>query len=255
MLGVYTRRLLVLLGFGVLHVALLWWGDVLWTYAIAGFGLLLFHRASNRTRVIAALVLMFVPAAVYRLPGVWLRVFEMTLDPANLGLYNDQMIAAMHGFDYVTVMKEHVQFAWVWSAGSWPQYLAWILGHFLLGYVAGTLRWFERDGAEHLPAFRRLLIAGLACGAAGTAMVVAMHAGLLPAAPRRPDRRRCPRRAPLRRPGRCLRGGRDVAGQRPRWRRVLAVLAPVGGMPLTTYFLQSLICTFLLYGWGLGWIG
>jgi uncharacterized protein len=176
-LGVYTRRLLVLLGFGVLHVTLLWWGDVLWTYAIAGFGLLLFHRASNRTRVIAALVLMFVPAAVYRLPGVWLHVFEMTLDPANLRLYNDQMIAAMHGFDYVTVMKEHVQFAWVWSAGSWPQYLAWILGHFLLGYVAGTLRWFERDGAEHLPGFRRLLIAGLACSAVGTAMVVAMHAG------------------------------------------------------------------------------
>ena len=43
--------------------------------------------------------------------------------------------------------------------------------------------------------------------------------------------------------------------QKPRWRRVLAVLAPVGRMPLTTYFLQSLICTFLLYGWGLGWIG
>ena len=107
---------------GVLHVALLWWGDVLWTYAIAGFGLLLFHRASNRTRVIAALVLMFVPAAVYRLPGVWLQVFERLSMPANLRLYNDQMIAAMHGFDYVTVMKEHVQFAWVWSAGSWPQY-------------------------------------------------------------------------------------------------------------------------------------
>src|SRR5690606_5832494 len=127
--------------------------------------------------VIAALVLMFVPAAIYRLPGVWRCVFELTLDPENLRLYSEQVIAAMRGSDYFAVMKEHIQFAWVWSAGSWPKYLAWILGHFLLGYVAGTLRWFDRDGAGHLRHFRRLLIKALACGAAGTAMVVAMYAG------------------------------------------------------------------------------
>jgi uncharacterized protein len=254
-LGVYTRRLLVLLGLGILHVALLWWGDVLWTYAIAGFGLLLFHRASNRTRVIAALILMFVPPAIYRLPGVWLHIFELTLDPANLRLYNEQVLAAMYGSDYFVVMKEHIQFAWIWSAGSWPQYLSWILGHFLLGYVAGTLRWFDRDGADRLATFRKLLFAGLACGAAGTAMVVAMNAGV------------------FFRPGLAVQIGGGVLvelhyvglavafvaavvllAQGPRWRHVLALLVPVGRMPLTTYFTQSLICTFLLYGWGLGWI-
>jgi uncharacterized protein len=36
---------------------------------------------------------------------------------------------------------------------------------------------------------------------------------------------------------------------------VLAVVAPVGRMPLTTYFMQSAVCTFLFYGWGLGWAG
>ena len=41
--------------------------------------------------------------------------------------------------------------------------------------------------------------------------------------------------------------------QRPRWRTVLGVLAPVGRMPLTTYLMQSLICTSLFYGWGLAW--
>jgi uncharacterized protein len=43
--------------------------------------------------------------------------------------------------------------------------------------------------------------------------------------------------------------------QRPRLRRLLAVLAPAGRMPLTTYFTQSLACTFVFYGWGLGWGG
>lgn len=43
--------------------------------------------------------------------------------------------------------------------------------------------------------------------------------------------------------------------RRPRWRRVLSLIAPVGRMPLTTYISQSLLCTFLFYGWGLGWAG
>jgi uncharacterized protein len=43
--------------------------------------------------------------------------------------------------------------------------------------------------------------------------------------------------------------------QRPRWRRILSILAPVGRMALTTYFSQSLFCTFVFYGWGLGWAG
>lgn len=42
---------------------------------------------------------------------------------------------------------------------------------------------------------------------------------------------------------------------RPAWQRRLVFLAPVGRMPLSTYLSQSLICTFLFYGWGLGLIG
>jgi uncharacterized protein len=39
--------------------------------------------------------------------------------------------------------------------------------------------------------------------------------------------------------------------QRAWWRRLLTIDAPIGRMPLTTYFTQSLVCTFLFYGWGL----
>jgi uncharacterized protein len=69
-LGMYVRRLLAMLGFGLLHISLLWWGDILWTYAISGFLLLAFHRASNRTRLIAAALLTFVPGALLSFPEV-----------------------------------------------------------------------------------------------------------------------------------------------------------------------------------------
>jgi uncharacterized protein len=43
--------------------------------------------------------------------------------------------------------------------------------------------------------------------------------------------------------------------QRARWRRLLILLAPAGRMPLTTYISQSVISTFIYYGWGLGLAG
>lgn len=44
-----------------------------------------------------------------------------------------------------------------------------------------------------------------------------------------------------------------VAGlQSPRWRPRLLALAPAGRMALTNYLLQSLVCTTLFFGYGLG---
>jgi uncharacterized protein len=56
---VWTRRCLVLLLFGVMHFALLMWpGEILWTYGVAGLALLAFRTASARTLWIWALVIV-----------------------------------------------------------------------------------------------------------------------------------------------------------------------------------------------------
>ncbi|KLD71183.1 hypothetical protein Y887_07950 [Xanthomonas pisi DSM 18956] len=43
--------------------------------------------------------------------------------------------------------------------------------------------------------------------------------------------------------------------QRSRWRVWLGVFAPLGRMALTQYLLQSLVCTWIFYGFGLGQYG
>src|SRR3569623_3465902 len=76
-MGVYIRRLLVLFAIGCAHILLLWWGDVAWGYAIGGFGLLVFQRASDRPRLVAAIVLAIVPVVIWQLPGMAERILDV----------------------------------------------------------------------------------------------------------------------------------------------------------------------------------
>lgn len=46
--SVFKRRMLGLLGFGVIHAFLIWSGDILITYAILGFFLIAFKKVSNK---------------------------------------------------------------------------------------------------------------------------------------------------------------------------------------------------------------
>lgn len=50
----YARRMLVLAAFGLAHITLLWYGDVLLLYAVVGSLMLIFARRSARTLFIAA---------------------------------------------------------------------------------------------------------------------------------------------------------------------------------------------------------
>jgi len=255
--GLYLRRLAALMVFGLLHITLLWWGDVTWSYAVAGLGLLPFVRVSNRARVIWALGFVFVPSVVTSIPAVSSATIRVFMEPAEYGAGMARMVRAIHGPSHAGLWWEHLRFALVFMAAVYASYFPWVLGRFLLGYVAGRLRWFADDGAGHLPVFRRLASWGGAIAAVTAAITVMTKVGWIPL------------------PALGLGGQLGMvvvheAGllattsfyvglvvlllQRPRWRRVLAVVAPMGRMPLTTYFTQSLVCTFLFYGWGLGWI-
>jgi uncharacterized protein len=57
--GVYYRRILWLLIFGLAHGYLLWHGDILFTYAICGLLLYLFRKRSPRALIIWAVIFLF----------------------------------------------------------------------------------------------------------------------------------------------------------------------------------------------------
>lgn len=257
-LPIHFRRLAALIAIGAAHVALLWWGDILWGYGLTGFALVLFRKSRPRTLFIWAIALIFVPMIVTAIPAVAEHLERVMPAPPDHEAFRAEVLAAMKGTDHLQLLKMQALHSFYFVSGIAGWYFTWVLGRFLLGYYAGRTRLLQ-DAPARLPLFRKLLGwglgIGLTCAAAGIArrflfprgargpssllklaLVVPFELGLLAMAA-------------------AYLAAVVLLMQRPAWRRRLMALAPVGRMALTTYLSQSLISTFIFYGWGLGLIG
>lgn len=80
-LSLVRRRLFWLLVFGAIHFFLIWWGDILITYAVVGFLALAFRHAGQRALIVSALVLIAVQFAIY----VAMTLYSLDLQGPVLG--------------------------------------------------------------------------------------------------------------------------------------------------------------------------
>ncbi|AEE53449.1 DUF418 domain-containing protein [Haliscomenobacter hydrossis] len=254
-IGKFVWRLVLLFVIGFIH-SLFYRGDILSIYAMVGLGLILFYRASNRTLLIVAgifiggiprLLLWGVRYALDIPPIEW-----ESFEPQNAWYYDTvkngsllEVFAANATVGFK--MKLFFQFDTV-SRG----YITF--GLFLLGIWVGRTRFFER-----LHENRRLLIrlvwqSFLAIVALG--LVLALMFSQIK------DYNSLPAMIgmSLGDIGNCLIALFEVSlflllclGK---WGNgVISALAPYGKMALTNYVMQSLIGTFIFFGWGLGQIG
>jgi uncharacterized protein len=141
----YCRRLAVLAGIGLCHALLLRNGDILLPYALTGFLLIPFRRASDRTLIISAVTILLANAAV--------RAFWTDLGFASL------QRPELQNASYLAENLAWVRYWYSTALFTWPTNLTM----FLLGYCAGRGRLVQRVGDQP----RRLgviLLAGLALG-------------------------------------------------------------------------------------------
>lgn len=240
----YPRRLLALLGFGVLHFLMFWEGDILRLYALLGFALLAFRHCSSRTILTAAAVCFVLSALLTSV------VISMLSTPGALGSASPareidfvaEARAPYTSSSYLAVLAYHTRIFFYDFV-----YLAFIQGFgvlalFLLGLYVGRLRLLDRLQAQR-GRLRRLLAGGLAIGLLSNLVYVVSEnpawAGV----------------------GYAL-GGPSLAGVYicaiallslgETWQRRLAPLACVGRMALTNYVLQSVVCSTIFYGYGFG---
>ncbi|ATB37099.1 hypothetical protein CYFUS_002520 [Cystobacter fuscus] len=265
----YSRRLLVLLGIGVTHLFALWVGDVLSSYALVGFALLLFRRSSDRTVLTWVLVLiggvpLLVSALQHFVPllmdGAQAAAEAAKASEAQEAQARTRFLEGLSSGSFQMAQAANAQYA----VFILPQLkrLLWMsvtLGRFLLGLLAGRhllLQDVERHRASH----RRLLLWGGAVGVLGNgAWLVVQRLRL--AGHLDPAKDHWMFALPtLQELGFLGLAAVYVAAfallfQREHWWKVREVLAPVGRMALTHYLLQTVVSLCIYDGWGLGLIG
>lgn len=143
---VFCRRLCGLLLIGLAHALLLRNSDILVPYAVMGFFLLVFRRASNKTLVTAGIVGVLYP---YFARSAW----DLT------GIPFPQR-PATEGSSYLAENFAWVRYWYSTAIVSWPASLPM----FFFGLYMGRRRFFENIAAQRR-AVRLILVAGLGISA------------------------------------------------------------------------------------------
>ena len=250
----FKRRLVGLLLIGLAHTLLIWYGDILVTYALLGFGLIPFLRKDDRVLLRSAGFLLVLPAALYALGAIVVLVVNPAVPTRQEGgLPPVLQVAAGH-----------------FAHGSYPQI---VMGNVVFT-VANALR---RLGLMFFPRVFAMFLIGLYLGRSGTLSDLHRHrrmlcritlVGLLAGIPLAIVGAVVPERLPL--SAAILVEGVTKSAAIPaltlayaaglvlvflRWRSVMRAFAAPGRMALSNYLLHSVAGVIAFYGIGFGWYG
>ena len=233
------RRLLVLLAFGLFHLLFIWNGDILTEYALAGFLVLPLIREDKQTLALCSVGLFafYLAEPAVHLPIYWpdIETFAQHVVAANqvyakgslfqvwrFSLSELNMILPLHEFVFVRTLALFLLGAWIWKSG------------------------LIHNGRAHRRGF---LILGALATAVGVALTIVVDRGVFASMP-------------------ALHGSISylaptvqalgyaaltlVAVGLPYLGAFLRLFAPLGRMSFTNYILQSLIFSWVFFGYGLG---
>ncbi len=261
----YARRLGAMMLLGVSHLFLLWYGDILSTYALLGVGLLLFYKRTDKTLLVWTAILIFV------LPPVFMGIAKLLPlltgagpEAKEAGKAAAQQLKAatrevFQSGGYFEVVGANAGYYFRDFISGMIYVLPPLLGRFLLGLMAGRRRYFH-EPAEHRSFFRKLLGWGLGLGVVASAIGFGV---MMLARSERISQDAAwlgPVMTSLRQVAELAVSGVYVAALtllflRPAWKEGLSVLAPVGRMALTNYLTQTVASLLFFYGLGLGYLG
>jgi uncharacterized protein len=250
----YPRRLLALAAFGLIHGILIWWGDILLTYAVAGALLLLFRNRAQKTLLWWAGGIMSLPVLVtsVRYGAYLLGFYHPTQSHPDMAKINAVIAIYAHG-SVLQILKEN----WiVWKEEVVTTLFAfYALSLFLLGM------WVWRSGiinrlGEYKPLLKRVCAWCIPVGLAlntfvvlaamrpptGKPTVIGYFAGILQFISEH-----------IISAG--YAAGLAVLIQNPAWRARLTPFAAVGRMALTNYLTESILCTLFFYNYTTGLYG
>ena len=251
-LRVYTRRLLLLFGFGIVH-SFFYGGDILGRYAILGFVLLLFRRLSSKRLLVLTALLLLIGPIQLTIPTWSDPETETALAQASTRVEDLELDQAwLRAIDRVPDMiRQRATLAWQldrfrgrWEGtGSWPTWFAM----FLLGLYAGKRRVFDERNRAFV---RRVFVWGLPLGIVTWTILSVLPAEYATVWGRIGIELAFPvSRMAL---AMSYAAGLVLLMQYSRWQRILSPLGAMGRTALTVYVSHSIIFSTLFRGYGFG---
>jgi len=252
-LSFYPRRLAALALFGLIHGLLIWWGDILLSYALGGALLLLFRNKSNKVALWWAGIIFSAPVLVmagFYIAGIFGHIPEgMRAKPPDMVKIHSVIDIYAHG---TAVQKLHENLV-VWKE-ELPAvgFGGYALGLFLLGLWVWRSGMVERLG-EYTPLLKKVCAVCLPLGLAGMVFVYEVDAHHVPGS-------KFTFALFLARafyfPFAHVMSAGYAAGlavliQNDTWKRRFTPFAAVGRMALTNYLTESVVCTVFFYSTGL----
>lgn len=179
----FKRRLLLLLVFGMAHMLLFWYGDILTSYALTGFLLLLFRNKSIRSlRNWVIGLLLF--STIFMAGIMTLQVMaenQMSADQevliSNASALQEVINIYQEG-SYSQIVSFRLRHEIPMVLISFIFWIPKILGLFLAGYCAGKLGFFERL-AENKKTIHRMFVWGGAIGWSATVLYLITSSSLI----------------------------------------------------------------------------
>lgn len=253
-----SRRMLGLLLFGALHILLLWDGDILVIYAISGTLLIAFRKAAYSTLKKWAIGLLAVPGVLVFIIFTYTLIARLSTSGAELFADSDKSLAKefanteasqkLLSNGFVEGIGERIHTYLNLSPLLFSR-IPTVLAMFLIGLYLGRSN-LIRELPEKKETLKRFRFWGLTIGFSLMFLIV-IGTKFLPTVSALvaiiEDQY-------LAGPILCLGYASAIALAYLKYSqlRIFGFFSKVGRMALTNYLTQSLVLTFLSYGWGLG---
>lgn len=233
------RRLVVLLGFGLCHLVLIWSGDILTEYAVAGLLVLPLIRHDKETLAFYSLAILglYISMPVLFVPMYWpsTHTFALAVDAANhvyphgdllqilqFRIHELKLMIPLHEGIFSRTLGLMLLGAWVWKSGL-LQHLRTHWRKLLVFGLSATAIGIGVTGAESKNLISEHSLVGDVLARLGPPVQALGYAALI-----------------------------AIAVDRPYLGRLLKAFAPLGRMAFTNYIVQSLIFSWIFLGYGLG---
>jgi uncharacterized protein len=264
---IYRRRLFFLLLFGLLHISLLWVGDVLLYYSLFGFLLILFKKASDKKIITWTVILAVLPTILMSVLTLFVFLasqipeakVEMDLQfQESTVIMTDLVERAFNTYStgsFGEIVSIRIEEYLTLIGGSIFFFCPVVLAMFLIGYLIAR-KGILTDYNNKLSVFKKVFWWSLTIGVITNTFYAVSYQYASPNVPNGMSLLNSSMHTfggfSL---GLCYVSGIVILFINGKAKMLNDFFAPIGRMALTNYLMQSTICVLLFHSYGLGLYG